>query len=83
VDAEPRSDFENRVAEILDQIRPGLQIDGGDVHLIAIEGKNVRLKLSGHYINGTYTATLIRMGIERTLHDQLPDIKSVILENTF
>ncbi|MFA5027091.1 MAG: NifU family protein [Candidatus Methylomirabilota bacterium] len=39
--------FAKQVAGALEQIRPALQADGGDVELVAIEGANARLRLVG------------------------------------
>jgi Fe-S cluster biogenesis protein NfuA len=82
VNDESKLDFEKQVIEILDLIRPALQIDGGDVKLVAIDGPNVKVKLSGPYIDGPHVATLIKMGIERTLRDKLPNMGKVLLDNT-
>ena len=77
------TEFADQVTAVLNEIRPALQIDGGDVELVAIDGKNVEIKLSGPYIDSSYTVTLIRMGIERKLRDQIPSLGKVITVNTF
>jgi len=82
VNDESPLDFENQVIEVLDRIRPALQIDGGDVKLVAIDGANVKVKLSGPYIDGPHVATLIKMGIERTMRDQIPNMGKVLLDNS-
>jgi len=40
--------IEKRVKEALDQIRPQLQMDGGDVELVAVEDLIVKVRLTGH-----------------------------------
>ena len=77
------TEFADQVAAVLNEIRPALQIDGGDVELVSIDGKNVELRLSGPYIDGPYTVTLIRMGIERKLRDHISSLGKVITVNTF
>ena len=39
--------FANQVASALDEIRPALQADGGDIELIAVEGRDARIRLKG------------------------------------
>jgi Fe-S cluster biogenesis protein NfuA len=43
----PVGSVEERVRVALDEVRPGLQADGGNVELIEIEGGTVRLRLVG------------------------------------
>ena len=40
-------EFAHRVAAALDKIRPALQADGGDIVLVAIEGQDARVRLTG------------------------------------
>jgi len=41
------ADLETRVRTALDEVRPALRADGGDVELVAIEGDSVRVHLLG------------------------------------
>ena len=77
------TDLTEQIIAVLDQIRPALQIDGGNIDLISIEGRNVRIRLTGPYIDGPYTATLVKMGIERTLRDRIQDSVKVTCDNVF
>ncbi|MDZ7671316.1 MAG: NifU family protein [Halanaerobiales bacterium] len=67
------------VKDVLDQIRPGLQADGGDVELVEItEDGIVKVRLVGA-CNGCPMSTLtLKNGIERTLKKKLPEIKEVV-----
>jgi Fe-S cluster biogenesis protein NfuA len=40
-------EFSRRVADALNKIRPALQADGGDIELVAIEGPDARVRLTG------------------------------------
>jgi hypothetical protein len=40
-------EFAHQVAAALDKIRPALQADGGDIVLVAIEGQDARVRLTG------------------------------------
>jgi Fe-S cluster biogenesis protein NfuA len=79
----PIPDFADQIKVALNEIRPGLQIDGGDVELVAIDGTNIQIRLFGPYIDGPYIVTLIRMGMERKLRAQVPSLGKVIAINTF
>ena len=39
--------FARRVTDALNKIRPALQADGGDIELVAIEGQDARVRLTG------------------------------------
>jgi Fe-S cluster biogenesis protein NfuA len=39
--------FGIRVAEALARVRPAIQFDGGDIELVAVAGKNARVRLVG------------------------------------
>ena len=67
------------VKDVLDQIRPGLQADGGDVELVEITEEGiVKVRLVGA-CNGCPMSTLtLKNGIERTLKKKLPEVKEVV-----
>ncbi len=68
----------DRVEEALDKIRPSLMADGGNVELIAVNDGVVKVKLTGA-CGGCPMATLtLKMGIERILKREIPEIKEVV-----
>jgi Fe-S cluster biogenesis protein NfuA len=66
-----------KVEEVLDQVRPGLQADGGDVELVDVsEDGLVRVKLSGACQGCPMSAMTLSWGIENALREQVsPDIR--------
>lgn len=69
-----------KVEEILENIRPYLLIDGGDVKLIDITEDNiVKVKLLGACYSCPLNLMTLRAGIERKIMKELPEI--VRLEN--
>ena len=67
-----------KVEAVLDLVRPVLRSDGGDVELVDVKEGKVWLKLTGA-CGGCPMATMtLKNGIERTLKEQLPEIKEVI-----
>lgn len=70
----------DQVEKALDMIRPALQNDGGDVELIDVdeEAKTVKLKLTGACGSCPMSQMTLRMGVERVLREQIPDLKEVV-----
>jgi Fe-S cluster biogenesis protein NfuA len=67
-----------KVEAALDQIRPALRADGGDVELIDVSDGVVTLRLSGA-CGGCPMATMtLKHGIERVLKEQVPEVKEVV-----
>ncbi len=67
-----------RVEKVLDKVRPSLQADGGNVELVDVTGGIVKLKLVGHCAGCPMSQMTLKMGIERTLRQELPEVKEVI-----
>ncbi len=67
-----------KVQAELNKIRPALQADGGDVELVDVKNGVVSVKLTGA-CGGCPMATMtLKMGIERILKSQIPEVKEVI-----
>ncbi|KAE9616345.1 hypothetical protein Lal_00017520 [Lupinus albus] len=65
------------VESVLDEIRPYLIADGGNVALHEIDGNVVRLKLQGACGSCPSSVTTMKMGIERRLMEKIPEIVAV------
>ncbi|AFY74608.1 thioredoxin-like protein [Synechococcus sp. PCC 7502] len=65
------------VETVLDELRPYLLSDGGNVELVEIEGPVVKLRLQGACGSCPSSAMTLRMGIERKLRESIPDIGEV------
>jgi len=67
-----------KVEAVLDQLRPALQADGGDVQLVDVMDGVVTVRLTGA-CDGCAMATMtLRHGIERMLKEQVPEVKEVV-----
>jgi len=67
-----------RVEKILEQIRPSLQFDGGDVELVEVtEDGIVKVKLTGACGSCPFATMTLKAGIERILKQEIPEIKEV------
>ncbi len=70
--------MQEKVEEALDQIRPALMRDGGNVELVEVNDGVVKVKLTGA-CGGCAMATMtLKMGIERLLKQEIPEIKEVV-----
>ncbi len=65
------------VETVLDELRPYLMADGGNVELVELEGPVVRLRLQGACGSCPSSTMTLRMGIERKLKDSIPEIAEV------
>jgi len=63
---------------VLARIRPALQADGGDVELVDVSEGVVKLKLTGACSSCPMSTMTLRIGIERALRAELPEIKEVV-----
>ena len=67
----------DNVENVLDELRPYLMSDGGNVELVEIEGPVVRLRLQGACGSCPSSAMTLRMGIERKLKEEIPEIDEI------
>jgi len=63
---------------VLDEVRPYLIADGGDVELVEIDGLAVKLKLKGACGSCPSSTVTMQMGIEKRLMEKIPDIMEVV-----
>lgn len=70
--------MKEKVEAVLARIRPALQADGGDVELVDVSEGVVKLKLTGACSGCPMSTMTLRMGIERALRAELPEIKEVV-----
>lgn len=68
----------NKIKEILDNMRPYLQMDGGDIQFIKYEENFVYIKLSGACAHCGYQDLTIKDGIEEMLKSEISEIEGVI-----
>jgi Fe-S cluster biogenesis protein NfuA len=68
---------EENVEQVLDEMRPYLMADGGNVELVEIDGPVVKLRLQGACGSCPSSTMTLRMGIERRLREIIPEIAEV------
>jgi len=70
--------FRNRVNDAIEKMRPALQMDGGDIRLIDVnESGEVKVSLQGACATCPHAQMTLKMGVEQTLKDQIPEVKTV------
>jgi len=65
------------VETVLDELRPYLEADGGNVELVEIDGPIVNLRLQGACSSCPSSTMTLKMGIERKLREEIPEITEV------
>ncbi len=66
-----------KVEKALDKIRPALIADGGNVELVDVEDGVVKVRLTGACGGCPMSQMTLKMGIERVLKQEIPEIKGV------
>ena len=72
--------MKEKVQKIIQEIRPTLQADGGDVELVDVDTKTgiVKLRLKGACAGCPMSQYTLKMGIEAHLKEEIPEVKEVI-----
>ena len=68
----------SNVEKALEEIRPFLQSDGGDITLISIEDNTVKVRLEGNCIGCSVNQMTMKSGVEMTIKKYAPQIEEVI-----
>jgi len=73
------SDLAKRVEMALERIRPAMQMDGGDVHLVELREDEglVRVALSGACSGCHMSSMTMTLGVERVLKQLVPEVRVV------
>jgi Fe-S cluster biogenesis protein NfuA len=71
-------ELERKVKNVLDQIRPYLQADGGDIRFVGLTDDNIlNVELMGACGSCPYSIITLKNGVESAIKRAIPDIKSV------
>jgi Fe-S cluster biogenesis protein NfuA len=69
---------EDQVKDVLELIRPGIQMDGGDIRLEAVSGSTVTVRLFGTCETCPISEFTLKHGVERILKERVPGITEVV-----
>ena len=68
-----------KIREALEEIRPFLKSDGGDISLVSVEdGKHVKVQLHGACVGCSVNQMTLKSGVELTIKKFAPQIEQVI-----
>lgn len=70
--------MKERIEKALEKIRPALMADGGNVELVDVEEGIVKVKLTGACGGCPMSQMTLKMGIERHLKKEIPEVKEVV-----
>ncbi len=71
--------MQEKVEEVLNKIKPSLQADGGDVELVEVgEDGIIKVRLTGACGSCPMSQMTLKMGIEKMLKKEIPEVVEVI-----
>ncbi len=65
------------IAQALEEVRPGLQRDGGDIELVDVVDGVVKVRLTGACAGCPMSQMTLKVGVENYLKKKVPSVKSV------
>ena len=75
---DPQALTPENVEKALDELRPFLMADGGNVELVEIDGPVVKVRLLGACGSCPSSTMTLKMGIERKLREAIPEVSEVV-----
>ncbi len=71
--------MKEKIEKALEEIRPMLRADGGDINLVEVDAEGVvKVRLSGACGGCPMSQMTLKMGVERALKQKVPGVKEVI-----
>jgi Fe-S cluster biogenesis protein NfuA len=71
------NETEKKVKATLEEIKPRIQADGGDIELVAVEKDTVKVRLQGACAGCPMAALTLKQGVERLIKAKVPEIRTV------
>ncbi len=68
---------EKKIKEVIAEIRPYIQNDGGDIEFVKYENNIVYVKLSGACQGCQMAHVTLKEGVESAIKNEVPDVKAV------
>jgi Fe-S cluster biogenesis protein NfuA len=74
----PTDPVRDKIAKVINLIRPAVQSDGGDVELVGVTPEGVvQIRLHGACVGCPSSTMTLQLGIERNLKAHVPEVRSV------
>lgn len=71
------NDIEKKVEAVIEKIRPSIQMDGGDIELVAVEDNIATVRMSGACSGCAMANITLKQGVEAAVREEVPEITSV------
>lgn len=69
----------DRVAAVIDTIRPAIQSDGGDIELVGVDDQGVvKVRLHGACVGCPGSQMTLKLGVEQNLKEKVPEVTEVV-----
>ena len=75
---EVKMEIYDQVKAVLEEIRPSLNADGGDVELVEVTDGIVKVRLKGACSGCPMSTMTLKLGIEKHLKQRIPEVKEVV-----
>ena len=69
----------DRVAAVIDRIRPMIQNDGGDIELLDVIDNRAKVRMSGNCVGCPSASMTLYMGLEQALKDDMPEFEELVV----
>lgn len=70
--------MEEQVKRAIEEIRPALQADGGDIEFVSLKDKVVEVRLTGACRGCPHAQMTLTMGVETQIKKKVPEIEKVV-----
>jgi len=70
--------MEEKVKQAIQEIRPALQADGGDIEFVNVNDGVVEVKLTGACHGCPHAQMTLTLGVEKHLKEKVPEVKRVV-----
>ncbi len=68
-----------RVAAVIDRVRPFIQNDGGDIELLEVVDNKAKVRLSGNCVGCPSASMTLYMGLEQAIKDEIPEFEELVV----
>lgn len=68
----------HKIEEVLENLRPSIQMDGGDIKFVRFEDGIVYVRMLGACVGCPVSSHTLKLGIEDALKDQISEVREVV-----
>jgi Fe-S cluster biogenesis protein NfuA len=71
-------EIQKQIEVVLEQIRPNIQMDGGDIEFVKFEDGVVYVKLKGACVGCPAASYTLKLGVEEALKEHIAEVRDVV-----